>query len=242
VSVLSAVRFFHPTARTCLNIGLGTGAVPTSLEKHGLTVDAVEIDPAVVRLAREYFGYQPRGSVEIEDARALLQNTRKRYDIVVHDTFTGGATPEHLLSLEVLNRVKRVLKPGGVLALNFAGFYSGPEGEASRAVARTVKAAFPYVQAFRDAAPDPAKPPVGNIVFFASERPLQLTIPEDATFDDDTQARIIKSFASWPVLEDVPAGELITDAKNPLARLQTPIADEHFEAMNKLLPPELWLN
>jgi SAM-dependent methyltransferase len=242
VSVLGAVRFFHPLAQTCLNIGLGTGAVPTSLEKHGIRVDAVEIDPAVVELARQHFDYRPRGTVEIGDARAFLQTTEQRYDLVVHDTFTGGATPEHLLSLEVLNRIRHVLNPGGVLALNFAGFYSGPDAAANHAVARTVKAAFKHVRAFRDAAPDPKKPPIGNTVFFASDRPLALTIPSDAVFDNDTQAQVVASFSSWPVFEQLPAGDVITDARNPLGRLQISIADEHFKAMNELLPVELWLN
>jgi hypothetical protein len=43
------------------------------------------------------------------------------------------------------------------------------------------------------------------------------------------------------VLEQVPDGPLITDEHNPLARLQLPIAEKHFEAMNKLLPVDLWL-
>jgi hypothetical protein len=38
-----------------------------------------------------------------------------------------------------------------------------------------------------------------------------------------------------------PAGPLITDAHNPLARLQLPIAEEHFSAMNKLLPTDVWV-
>lgn len=33
-----------------------------------------------------------------------------------------------------------------------------------------------------------------------------------------------------------------SDAKNPLTRLQIATADEHFDAMNELLPPEVWLN
>jgi SAM-dependent methyltransferase len=241
VNVLAAVRFFHPGPHTCLNIGLGTGAVPVSLGRAGITVDAVEIDPAVVRFARQYFDYQPTGRVEIEDARAYLQTTHRRYDLVVHDTFTGGTTPEHLLSLEVLQRIKKVLTPGGVLALNFVGYYSGDGALTSVAVARTVKAAFAHVRAYRDAPPDPRQP-VGNIIFFASERPLVLSIPPGTKFESHDTADLMKHFTGWPVFEQVEAGDVITDAKNPLTRLQIATADKHFEAMNELLPREVWLN
>jgi predicted membrane-bound spermidine synthase len=241
VNVLSAVRFFQPQAKTCLNIGLGTGAVPINLGRHGIKVDVVEIDPAVVRLTQQYFGYRPTGNVEIEDARAYLQRTTRRYDLVVHDTFTGGTTPEHLLSLEVLERIKRVLNPRGVLALNFVGYYAGPEARTSHAIARTLKAAFRHVRAYRDSPPDPTQP-VGNIIFFASEHQLELSIPQDAKFESDDAARSARQFTSWPALAEVAAGDVITDAKNPLARWQMATAEKHFEAMNTLLPREVWLD
>jgi spermidine synthase len=179
--------------------------------------------------------------VYTEDARAFLQRTAARYDLVVHDTFTGGATPEHLLSLEVLQRVHSVLRPGGVLALNFVGYYDGPPAEASFAVTRTLRAAFRYVSAYRDSTPD-ATEPVGNILFFASDSPIDFIIPPATRFANATEERIQRSFTSWRVMEHVPDGPLVTDARNPLGRLQLPIAEKHFAAMNELLPSEVWLD
>ena len=53
---------------------------------------------------------------------------------------------------------------------------------------------------------------------------------------------ILRSLRTWEVLQDVPSGELITDAKNPLARLQIHTAESHFTAMNELIPAEVWLH
>lgn len=53
---------------------------------------------------------------------------------------------------------------------------------------------------------------------------------------------IAGSFGAWQILQTVPEGPSITDARNPLARLQLPIAERHFKAMNELLPVEVWLN
>ncbi len=241
VHLLAAVRFLKADAKTCLNIGLGTGAVPLALERHGIKVDVVEIDPAVVHFTQKYFDFSVTGDIHVHDARAFLQRTTHRYDFVVHDTFTGGTTPEHLLSLEVLRRIHALLRPGGVVALNFVGYYAGAEAEATFAVARTMRAAFRHVRAYRDSAPDPAKP-VGNVIFFASDSPLQFSVPSSAIFDSEITAGLVRGTAAWPVLDQVPAGPIITDARNPLARLQLPIAEQHFVAMNELLPLQVWLN
>jgi SAM-dependent methyltransferase len=240
VYVLEAIRFLRPHASSMLNIGLGTGAVPAELGKRGLRVDVVEIDPAVVRFAQKYFDFAATGRVYVEDARAFLQRTEQRYDFVVHDTFTGGTTPEHLLSLEVLQRIHRTLKPGGVLALNFVGYSGGPRAEASFAVARTVRAVFKHVRTYSDGPADPAHP-VGNLLFFASDDALDFVIPEGTQFASAASARVQQSFGSWRVLEHVPAGPPITDARNPLGRYQLPIAEEHFSAMQKLLPTDVWI-
>jgi len=127
------------------------------------------------------------------------------------------------------------------LALNFVGYREGPRAEASRAVARTLRVAFGHVHAFADA--DPAADPdvAGNIIFFASDGPLTFAIPEDVRGENPVCGMVLRSFLRWEVLLRALDGPAITDARNPLGRMQLPIAEEHFDAMNKLLPAEAWL-
>ncbi len=239
--LLEAVRFLRPEAKNMLQIGLGVGSLPRVLGRQGLHIDSVEIDPAVVSFSKRYFGFTPTGEVFIEDARTYLRNSRRRYDIIVHDTFTGGATPDHLLSLEVLQRIHAMLRPNGVLMLNFIGYDSGENAEASFAVARTIRAAYRNVRVFRDAPllEDPGEP--DNMIFFASDGELRFSIPANAPFENDVCEQIQRSFQAWEVLKQVPLGPPITDARNPMARLQMPIAEKHFAAMNRLLPVAVWL-
>ncbi|HEX3850630.1 MAG TPA: fused MFS/spermidine synthase, partial [Polyangiaceae bacterium] len=158
--LLEAVRFLRPNAKDMLQIGLGIGSLPQVLGARGMRVDSVEIDPAVVRFAKRYFGFTATGDVFVEDARTYLRHAERRYDVIVHDTFTGGTTPEHLLSLEVLQRIHALLRPGGVLVVNFIGYHEGRQAEATFAVARTIRAVFPKLRVFRDAplTEDPGDP------------------------------------------------------------------------------------
>jgi len=242
IHLLEAVRLLRPTAKNMLQLGLGIGSLPRTLQAFGVMADVVEIDPAVVRFARRYFAFEPTGDVFQEDARTFLRRTDRRYDVVVHDTFTGGTTPEHLLSLEVIQQIHELLRPGGVLVLNFAGFDRGPKAEASWAVARTVRAVFRNMRIFRDGGLEDRSDEAANLVFFGSDDTLDFTIAKDAVFENASCKSVMSAFGGWEVRGAVPDGPLITDARNPLARSQIPVAEDHFEAMNALLPLEVWLH
>jgi spermidine synthase len=238
--LLEAIRFARPEAKEMLQIGVGIGSLAMALKPFGIETDAVEIDPEVLRLAHKHFGFSAARREFSEDARGFLNRSKHKYDIIVHDAFTGGGTPEHLLSREVVARIRALLRPDGVLALNFVGYEHGPNAEASWSVMRTLRSVFPVVRAFRDG-PAEEENSLSNLVFFASGRALSFEIPRAAQFENDACAEVLRQFQRWEVLETVPAGPIITDAHNALARLQLPIAEEHFWDMRKLLPPEVWI-
>jgi spermidine synthase len=238
---LEVLPFLRPKAKDVLVIGLGSGSVPAAMAKRGLKVDVVEIDPTVVHFAQQYLGLPPVRSIVVGDARAVINRSAEQYDLIVHDTFTGGSTPEHLLSLEVLHRLHAMLNPGGVLALTLVGFTDGPNRAASLAVLQTMRAAFRTVRVFRDSPTTEEPQHLANLLFFASDGSLTWEIPADAQFPDAYCGSILPALAGWEVLKDAPSGEVITDARNGLARLQVPVAEEHFQAMAELLPAEVWL-
>jgi hypothetical protein len=237
--LLEAVRFLRPSATNVLQVGLGSGALPSVLSRRGLVSDVVEIDPAVVRFATDYFGFVTSGHVFVQDARSFLARSSSQYDVIVHDTFTGGTTPEHLLSLEALQEVHGLLRSQGLLALNFAGYQRGPNAAPSRAVLRTLEAVFPNVKVFRDSPPEDEPDAAANLVYFASDGPLDFTIPKDAWFESAACRHVLQSFVRWEVrLSD---GQPITDGRNPLAQMQIPVFEAHFYDMRKMLPLDVWL-
>lgn len=127
-----AVRLIDSTSRgndwsgsEALTIGLGTGIATTALKTHGLETTIVEIDPAVYEAARTYFGLPDpgEGRVFLRDARGFIWDRKQKlesgddlpkFDVVIHDVFSGGGLPGHLFTLEFWNDLKDTLKEDGV--------------------------------------------------------------------------------------------------------------------------------
>lgn len=117
--------FMNPEPRTVLVIGLGGGTLPRALEQilPQVRIDVVEIDPAVVRVAGQYFDFKANDRVRVIEADGRVYVKRaireeKRYDLIMLDAFDHEYIPEHLLTQEFLREVKTLLAPGGVLAAN----------------------------------------------------------------------------------------------------------------------------
>jgi spermidine synthase len=111
----------NPAGKTCLVVGLGAGIIPMWYESMGIATDVVDIDPHVVDIARDYFGFRSRGAVQIADARHYLTASGKRYDYIILDVFNGDTTPGYLLSREAVSLLKNRLAGNGILAINLIG-------------------------------------------------------------------------------------------------------------------------
>lgn len=117
--------YLKPQPRSILVVGLGGGTLPRALARllPDATIDTVEIDPAVVRVAQAYFDFHPSQRVRVieSDGRVFVKRAireRRRYDLIMLDAFDHEYIPEHLLTQEFLREVQTLLAPGGVLAAN----------------------------------------------------------------------------------------------------------------------------
>jgi len=123
---MGGLLFSTPTApRSLLVVGLGGGTLPMALREvlPDAVIDTVEIDPAVTRVARQYFGFKedPKMKVFEVDGRVYVKRAireGKKYDAILLDAFDHEYIPEHLLTREFLEEVKSLLTPGGVLVGN----------------------------------------------------------------------------------------------------------------------------
>ena len=103
--------------------GLGTGSL-ACFARPGDAVRIYEIDPAVVRLAREHFAAlrtcAPDAHIGVGDARLLLAREEITLDFLALDAFTSDAIPVHLLTEEAFRTYARVLAPDGILAVHIS--------------------------------------------------------------------------------------------------------------------------
>ncbi len=114
-----------PEPESILVAGLGGGSIPMTFGDlfPDALIDVVEIDPAVVSVAREFFLFEETANMEVHvnDARVFIKRAGlegRKYDYIMLDAFTGDYIPEHLLTREFLDEVKQILNPDGVLVAN----------------------------------------------------------------------------------------------------------------------------
>lgn len=169
VDVIDLVKLFFEEPGTCLLVGLGGGSIIKRFSREGWTVDAVEIDPRVTELAYRYFGLDSTEAEVIHmDGRRFLDTTERKYDLIILDAFGSSSIPFHLVTREAFDLAASRLKPSGFLVLNTIAV--GWDDVLIRSLTVTLKTRFPHVRALPIAEP-PTE--VGNVVLFASERPIE---------------------------------------------------------------------
>ena len=103
-------------------VGLGTGTLAVYGRPREL-LRFYEINPEVVRLAREHFTFLGDCTAKVEivlgDARISLEREDpQQFDVLAVDAFTGDAVPAHLLTREAFAVYLRHLAEDGLLAIH----------------------------------------------------------------------------------------------------------------------------
>lgn len=112
-----------PRDARILFVGLGGGAMPRYVRwlLPRARIQVVELEPRVVEVAREWFGFRTDSllTVHVADGRDVIQEAEPgSWDLVILDAFSGGEIPPSLTTLEFLEAVRRSLAPQGVAVGN----------------------------------------------------------------------------------------------------------------------------
>ncbi|NOS87524.1 MAG: fused MFS/spermidine synthase [Methylococcaceae bacterium] len=203
-----------PNMRRALIVGLGAGHMAKVLhDQYGIVTDTLEIDPAVAIAAQDYFGFKPTGRAIVGDARYEIRHLTGPYDLIIHDCFTGGTEPAHLLTVETLTQLRGLLANNGLLALNFVAFANG-QSKALASVSQTLAAVFSQQVLFIS---EPGKD-FNDFIFIAAKHSIDTAPntlrPEQTAWLKERRHSINNS-----------KGVVLTDNLNPLEYLQTAKAE-----------------
>jgi hypothetical protein len=139
-----------PPGSAFLFLGGGAYTLPRRLAERDprARITVVELDPAVTRIAQQYFGLRREHRITTVhgDARAFAvrEEAAPRYDRIYVDVYAGTeALPYALVTREAFQALSRHLRPGGVLSMNLIGVTNGEESVRLWSVARTLESVFP---------------------------------------------------------------------------------------------------
>lgn len=122
-----------------LMIGGAGFAYPKQLlmDHSGVRLDVVEIDPAMVQLARDRFfldrleeclaaeGRADHLRIFVEDGEVFLMGNREIYDVIIVDAFVGRDAVPFFAGDEGVRAAKSRLTPGGLFMSNCVVEYTG---------------------------------------------------------------------------------------------------------------------
>lgn len=203
-------------AKRLLVLGMGGGGsiASTRTTAPDIDVDAVEIDPKIVKAAVDFFGLNPHDArlhIHVADARPWLARNGSQYDLVHVDLYQGGSyIPFYLITREFFETVRAHMTPTGLLMMNL--FDTDRSHDLLKSSVATLRRVFPSVMILSVSR--------GNFMLLAFSRE---TSPDSvraklATFQGDPTIQLLaKRTASQIVdLEVAPETLVFTDDYAPV--------------------------
>ncbi|QQP49259.1 Methyltransferase like 13, partial [Caligus rogercresseyi] len=106
---------------SCLVVGLGGGALAANVSRKypNLSVDVVELDDAIIRVAQDHFEFKPSESLRVihEDGLSFIRcSPRDTYSVIMLDVDNKDRTlglscpPQPFIQRDFLHKIKEVMK------------------------------------------------------------------------------------------------------------------------------------
>jgi predicted membrane-bound spermidine synthase len=137
-----------PAKSSILILGGGAFTLPHYFAKTypNRQIDVVEIDPDLADIAMRYFNYDNQKNVRVidDDARAYVNKTSSRYDIVIVDVYSDTSVPFSLLTQEFGEAIGRLTRPSGTVLVNAIAAQTGACKPMLQAIDQTYRSAAQY--------------------------------------------------------------------------------------------------
>ena len=223
----------RPDAKKMLLIGLGGGSIPKKLlqEFPSLQIDAVELDPEVIQIAKTHFNVRESKNLRLhaQDGRMFLTRTQNQYDIIMLDAYFTDAMPFHLATKEFFELAQRKLAPNGIIVANLISAVRGPSGKIARAFVKTQRQVFPQTYVFATRRPDNVSlETIQNVIVVATRDKQQIDIKQIVK-----QAMSIDKGLFPNPIQDI----AVAYYDRPLADHDVPVLTDDYAPTDNLLHP-----
>ncbi len=138
VRLLERNSLYFPKGKA-LVLGLGGGVVANMLKDKNYNVTAVEFDPRIITMAKQFFYLSDSVKTFCEDARYYINHASETFNLVVFDVFKAEEQPSHVITKESLIKLKTLLAPGAVVLINTHGYLTGTKGLGTQCLIATLR-------------------------------------------------------------------------------------------------------
>lgn len=143
----SLYKYFNGDPKNIAVIGGGGYVLPQvyAEELPDADIDVVEIDPNLYEVSKKYFilSDDPRVVNHVEDGRAYLEKSDKKYDLIFLDAYAGlTSIPDHLTTKEFFDLLRSKLSPDGIVIANVVGDLEIVSPSLTYSLIKTFKQAF----------------------------------------------------------------------------------------------------
>ncbi|MFG2651367.1 fused MFS/spermidine synthase [Streptomyces sp. NPDC048436] len=221
-AIVAASDLVNPGGRLDgFHIGGGGMTVPTYLERTRPAGDQLvyEIDNGLIQLAKDRLEFKESDRLDVvtgDGRQGLQRQPAESRDLVVGDAFGSHSPPWHLTTAETARHVQRVLKPGGIYALNMIDF---PPADFARSEAATLRSVFKNVVLISyDAILDGKDG--GNVVAVASDHPIDTKALQRRVSARDTTGQL-KVADEHRTARYAKGAQVLTDDHAPVDQLIT---------------------
>jgi spermidine synthase len=114
---------FDESCENVLVLGMGGGSVVQTIRDsfHSTAfIELIEIDPEIIRIARDEFRIQNCANINIVNADALqyVKACGNKFGVIIVDLFIIDEVPASFVSASFISAICRLLKPAGMVIFN----------------------------------------------------------------------------------------------------------------------------
>lgn len=160
-AALKRIKKERPNVDNVCVLGLGGGSALKLINKYWpeAKITGVDIDPVMIDFGKKFLSLEKISNLEIvnNDAERWVTEgvkEKKIFDLILIDLYTGVRIPEQFKEIRFLEKIKKLLLEGGVVAFNH--LYSPQEREDAHKLHGRLRQVFSAIVSIQ---------PEANIIF-----------------------------------------------------------------------------